>query len=1234
MGFSYREQAERWIWEGDHNDLVAQAREQRDQFRAKIQSMLSSIDAARDALGQPPVFSGPAYSAEDVFRAGANIYALDYTERRDIASIIENTVENNRYNAQAGALPTSLQNILTDLLVTPKAYKLYDIFTSRSNARQDLQSSVDEALVVSDAVSDKLGTSVETAMEFTSDAESAFDNMLSSMNNSPVSNVVKPAISSGTTQSISFNVDEGLAESQASNTESLRQEIELLDEQFRQSIAQVENNLNDMQSMLGAELSGTFSSPISQDGSSLADMNPQISGGSSSGGSGASITFTPSVSALAEAYADVYENLEKYFALEANWNWMEWEWAYNLRGDFSSNNSSIQSGINTLNTRFNNTLSGRNSNQNAYRNEVYKIAQRNQAIIRFSNSNFDANFPDPNTSNAPTKVQTLYSELMNPNCPEDGLDCIREDAANMNEDFWYNMHSQGLKEHADKSAQLVSDEVVPRMSTVKDSLRDGHKGMTDLLDSFYTDKAELTAILYNMIDNYMIWKDNVNQATNGQLLSSSDSTDYNAKLTELSSDLRPPQIVDIQAIPSRQSVNTSTIEFNTFFNNTEISWNATHPVEVIENSINIVQSEVSNNQDVLNTSVSAGNDEYLSLGKNNSINIYPFKTASGVGSSTSETKLINVGLRVRGNAGNTATRRSFFYVDVGPDGLAINDTGGLFGGDGDTSILNEDTSRPEKPVIRLGDFYAWTSNSSKGGLYSSFTASRTYWTNEQENIQLRIQAYDPESDISTYEYAIGTAEGDTNVVGWTELQGAREFVPNIPTSQITGQTQLLNMIDGVSYYISVRVTNGEGLVSDITESQHAIKYDPNKPGKPGIAYVTAPMAMTYSTFGFSTPVDPVVESAPDLSITDADKNSWEDALVPEVSAQWTASSDSGSGVDHYEYLVSTSENVAADQFIESEVFTTQDLTMTYTGDLEGSILNDFETELYIHVRAVDKAGNASDINTIGPKKPTDPTAPKSGRLKAKVNPSDVTLYFTELPYDPETDLKGIQYSVGTSPGATDLRPWPADEQIDFSWSHQANYTLSQRYNTGSNMYFVQFSYTGNTTNRYLTIPRSELPKGVDIYINYRSVNRKDMVSGTRSTGPMALDESIPEMPSLDLTYKVSDDRLHIDLDDLEDPETGIKSVRYAVYQSKNPLPLRSWSDLQSFYGIRTGKFDLEKYLYFSDGQVSDFTDLEVRIKITNGAGMQRTIIRSLTFSDSDAAKNFQPPKYSYQTIGF
>jgi hypothetical protein len=244
-------------------------------------------------------------------------------------------------------------------------------------------------------------------------------------------------------------------------------------------------------------------------------------------------------------------------------------------------------------------------------------------------------------------------------------------------------------------------------------------------------------------------------------------------------------------------------------------------------------------------------------------------------------------------------------------------------------------------------------------------------------------------------------------------------------------------------------------------------------------------------------------------------------------------------------------------------------------------------------------------------------------MQAKVNPNDVKLYFTDLPYDAETDLKGIQYSIGTSPGTSDLRAWPAKGEVDFVWNKMKNNTVS-----------YSSVYTKYNTDPYVSISKVEIPEEVNIYINYRTVNGRDQVSGTRATGPFANDSSIPLSPSLDVTYKAANNSLHIELDDIEDPESGIKSVRYAVYYDKRSFPLKSWSNMHSHQGIRNGSFSLSKFVYFSRGQVPDYTKLKVKILITNGADMQRSITRSLTVLDSYQLKNFKPPIRTYPRIGF
>jgi hypothetical protein len=231
-------------------------------------------------------------------------------------------------------------------------------------------------------------------------------------------------------------------------------------------------------------------------------------------------------------------------------------------------------------------------------------------------------------------------------------------------------------------------------------------------------------------------------------------------------------------------------------------------------------------------------------------------------------------------------------------------------------------------------------------------------------------------------------------------------------------------------------------------------------------------------------------------------------------------------------------------------------------------------------------------------------------MRAKVNPSDVKLYFTQLPYDSETDMEGIQYAVGTSPGGTDLRDWPEGKTVDFEWDNSKS----------SN--FVFSGWGGGTPDRYVTIPKSNLPQGARFYISYRAVNGQGMKSSVRATGPVSFDETSPSSPSVDATYRSSDGRLEIDIDNIEDPDSGIKSVAYSVRYPEYYLTIKEWTEILNQSGIRNGTFDLTETVNLDENAIQDFTDISVMIYITNGAGLQRTIRRDLTFTDSHQFKNY------------
>ncbi|MDD3875210.1 MAG: N-acetylmuramoyl-L-alanine amidase [Bacteroidales bacterium] len=75
---------------------------------------------------------------------------------------------------------------------------------------------------------------------------------------------------------------------------------------------------------------------------------------------------------------------------------------------------------------------------------------------------------------------------------------------------------------------------------------------------------------------------------------------------------------------------------------------------------------------------------------------------------------------------------------------------------------------------------------------------------------------DPNSGIESYWYAIGTNQGDTDIVNWTNN--------GLNTSVIHSG---LNLSYGTTYYVSVKARNGAGLFSDISSSNGAILYSPS-----------------------------------------------------------------------------------------------------------------------------------------------------------------------------------------------------------------------------------------------------------------------------------------------------------------------------------------------------------------------------------------------------------------------
>jgi len=147
---------------------------------------------------------------------------------------------------------------------------------------------------------------------------------------------------------------------------------------------------------------------------------------------------------------------------------------------------------------------------------------------------------------------------------------------------------------------------------------------------------------------------------------------------------------------------------------------------------------------------------------------------------------------------------------------------GMWSADGYSDGILVDYTAPPAPTV-IDD----------GGYTSSMSTLHATWS-----------AIDAESGVASYEYAVGTSPGGSDVIAWTAAGTATEATR-------TG----LELFNGVMYYWSVRATNRAGLVSTVGSSD-GIRVDTTAPGRP-IVTDDGEYATSLSTMHASwTAVDP------------------------------------------------------------------------------------------------------------------------------------------------------------------------------------------------------------------------------------------------------------------------------------------------------------------------------------------------------------------------------------------
>ena len=478
------------------------------------------------------------------------------------------------------------------------------------------------------------------------------------------------------------------------------------------------------------------------------------------------------------------------------------------------------------------------------------------------------------------------------------------------------------------------------------------------------------------------------------------------------------------------------------------------------------------------------------------------------------------------------------------------------------------------------------------------------FTSSTTTLHASWSSADDESGVASYQYSIGTTPGSANTVNWTSIGAATEV-------SRTG----LSLISGTTYYISVKATNGAGLVSSVGSSD-GITVDTTPPVTPVVTddgvYTTTATSL-HATWSASDPQSGVVEykyaigtsaggtnivdwtsvgvsteiTKTGLSLVDGaayyisvmarnGAGLWSavgssdgiicDTTPPSVpvvtdGGEYTSttttlnaswtSSDPHSGIAEYQYAIGTSAG-AADVVGWTSVGTTASVTRNDITLIGG-------TTYYFAVKARNKAGlwssiGTSDGITCDGTPPTTPVVIDDGAYTADAS----KLHAAWSSNDPESGIVEFQYAVGTIAGAANTIGW-----------------------------------TSVGTDTELNLTGLSLAQNVTYYISVKARNGSGMWGAIGSSDGIKVDPTPPNTPVVirDGVYSTSAGSLRATWSS-EDPESGIQEYQYALGTSAGETEVVSWTSA----GIATSI--TRSGLSLVDGQIYYFS-----VKARNGAGL-------------------------------
>jgi hypothetical protein len=1143
---------------GAYESMIEDAKKQAENMKDK---MNDAADAAGDIETEPDILK-----ISDAELAAAGSRMLDENEYYK-AALYSDMMSNERY-ISSDSPPSIYSDIRSE--ITNNNSKPQESSYSLSRLRSNMESSIDNLTQLASNVRTRLQETRTAAIQWEAQAENIAQNVI----NNPVSS---SQMDWQGDQPPSFEIDENKAASNQSSMEQYKQDIDALDQKYKAALDSIRTNIGRIDDAMSFKFA-TYSF----------DQNLQGDFYVSQQGEG-----QISANMVSERYTETTKDIDKFYAHYISYLWSTHYWAKKNIADFENLRSDVRNdviqasetqlqdvGVDVNFVNENNVnVNSRNGTTFENKTKVKRTARDRYYYVLMANPDYQSDAADTEKNNFAGEMDSWWSNSDYPsfygNFVQKGIE------------LWYKMPRLGFIAIRD-TARNQAEALATKYDTNVGKMEDAHEDFSRLVDDIYEIKASMNTTLHGLLDVYIGWKSDTSVVATDSTINALEQ-----EKKDLEDQLAAPQISNIYV----------TKNLSDFYNKAELGWQVQHPTgSISENSYNLSRGS--------NTSVFGQN--MLSTGSDTEVTRYLFKEVESQGS-----KNYNVTVRARGPGGIAISKGAAFTVDVDEDDYSYSDISSY----GGTSRISEtDDTPPTEPLVGI-ELNTTTSTvpvqmQFMGNSFTTYHQEESYWTQKNDEINFQTMSFDSESDIAGFEYAIGSSKGGTDVRDWTTGQGERVtsnssmFANQAGTDNFIQKITVrnLNMQVDQRYYLSVRSVNGDSLISDHEKVSKPIRYDDTNPTTPTASGQGITMPEVHRTGGY---IKSSVNSAPDMmSIPSMSEDN------PEITVQWNASSDQGSGVRKYEYVVNKKAD-AQTAFKEEDVITSWGTEETITGDP----LN-FEDEFYVHIRAVDYAKRTSNsVLTYGPVKPRDPTAPDVPVMAASVKNNDPGFYLLRPSLDLETDIDQYELAMGTSRFSENIQDWSEQDMSSVDlligfWK----------------FYQSQGMDWPDQAAQFVDVPTDNLSDGQEFHLQLRTINGYGSESPKAYSGPIMIDNSPPQNPSISLTNRSYNSTVSISVSGISDPHSGIQKVEYKVMDPSKFINsqkvVQGWTDLMSVSGTQTGTLSGGESVDISG---HSFMDLRIYVRVTNGNGLQTTVSKQPAINDMSNQSGAGFNNYNYNT---